>query len=556
MEEKKRHHNREDYVRRRRSEGDRRSGDDRRSGEDRRVPGSDVNYTGPERRQSEYDRRLSEDRRGELRPEEISEAAEAAKAKRDIWSDFNTYDPREKIRAWEDESGYSLLDNGEPTFRRPVKEPFPPAVAAEPAAETVATEEEPAPAAAKAKLPRWAWYAIGGAVLILAVVILVLALAQKSEAKTAEAVQTIVRQSEQQAAMYDYDKALATLQGHAEYGARPEIAAAVATVEQQKQGLVKYEGKIYHIFFHSLITDPAKAFDGDYKTWDYNMYYATVDEFKKMLPLLEANGFVLYPLHATAEVAADGSLTARDIYLPAGKKPLVLSIDDVAYYDYMEPDGFASRLVVDENGRVATMVKDADGELKETHDGDVMPIVDQYVDEHPAFSWQGAKGIVALTGYEGAFGYRITDLQGAELEKARKDVAAVAQCLRDSGWEIANHSYTHNGCFDDKTITMGQVQHDVKRWKELIGQYVGGTDIFISPYGVYYGEKDERQQYFYQAGYRFFCPVGNDTDIRYYDDHLVQYRFNIDGYTMQKRPDLVATYFDPAAVLDASRPAL
>jgi uncharacterized membrane protein YqiK len=91
--------------------------------------------------------------------------------------------------------------------------------------------------------------------------------------------------------------------------------------------------------------------------------------------------------------------------LPEGKKPLIISIDDVNYYDYMENDGFADRLVVDENGRVATEVKNLNGEYEITYNGDVMPILDKFVDEHPDFSYKGAKGIVAVTGYEGAFGY-------------------------------------------------------------------------------------------------------------------------------------------------------
>lgn len=36
----------------------------------------------------------------------------------------------------------------------------------------------------------------------------------------------------------------------------------------------------------------------------------------------------------------------------------------------------------------------------------MVPLIDRFVEEHPDFSYRGAKGIVALTGYNGILGYR------------------------------------------------------------------------------------------------------------------------------------------------------
>ena len=52
-----------------------------------------------------------------------------------------------------------------------------------------------------------------------------------------------------------------------------------------------------------------------------------------MLPLLLEKGFVLYDITELVETAEDGTVTPKPIYLPPGKKPLVLSVDDVSYYD-------------------------------------------------------------------------------------------------------------------------------------------------------------------------------------------------------------------------------
>ena len=297
------------------------------------------------------------------------------------------------------------------------------------------------------------------------------------------------------------------------------------------------------------------------------MYMTTVSEFKAMLPLLQEEGYILYDLTDMVE-RVDGKTVLKDVYLPAGKKPLVLSVDDVNYYGYMLDDGFASRLDVDDEGNIVTImggtivdhgqkVLTVDGGTP-TYDGDVMPILDAYVKEHPEFSWRGAKGIVAVTGYAGAFGYRITDLE--LFDQATQDwmlerTKAVAQALRANGWQIACHSYTHNQYWNKKTITMEQEQYDIGRWLGEIAPYVGDTNIFISPFGVSFDGSDERFRYLVDNGFYIYCPVDSNMPCYVRDDYMIQGRINLDGLTMKKYPQRVSKYFfDPTPILDPARP--
>jgi hypothetical protein len=293
----------------------------------------------------------------------------------------------------------------------------------------------------------------------------------------------------------------------------------------------------------------------------------TVSEFKAMLPLLQEAGFILYDITDMVE-QVDGKAVLKDIYLPAGKKPLVISIDDVNYYNYMLDDGFASRLDVDEEGNVVTIMGGTiidHGEKvltvvggQPTYDGDVMPILDAYVKEHPEFSWQGAKGIVALTGYAGAFGYRITDLhlfdeqtQQWMLDKTK----AVAQALRNSGWQIACHSYTHNQYWNKKTITMKEEQYDIGRWLGEIAPYVGDTNIFISPFGVSFDGDDQRFRYLVDHGFNIYCPVDSYQPCYVREDYMIQGRINLDGLTMKHYRERISRhFFDPTPILDPARP--
>lgn len=327
-----------------------------------------------------------------------------------------------------------------------------------------------------------------------------------------------------------------------------------------KEPLVKYEGPVHHVFFHSLIAYTDLAFDGDSRANGYNYWMTTASEFEKMLPELLDRGYMLYDIEELIEQDSEDStkIKKKDIYLPEGRKPLVISIDDVNYYDYMKPDGFAERLVLDVDGRVANEIKNENGEYIISRKADVMPILDDFVKEHPEFSFNGAKGVIALTGYQGALGYRITDLEGEELEKAIEEATKVANKLKENGWRFACHSYTHNQYFKNYTVTMAQLKYDTERWKKYIAPVVGDTNIYISPFGVRFKTNDERYRYLVDEGFNIFCPVQKQPELSLHDgDNVIMTRFNLDGYSMFKRSEYInETYFNVENVIDKSRPEL
>lgn len=322
--------------------------------------------------------------------------------------------------------------------------------------------------------------------------------------------------------------------------------------------LVKYEGAIHHVFFHSLIAYNELAFDGDSREEGYNYWMTTASEFEKMLPELLERGFILYDIEELYEFDSETQeMKKKDIYLPEGKKPLVLSVDDVNYYEYMKTDGFATKLVIDENGEVANEIKTPDGDLIISRRADVMPILDDFVKEHPEFSWKGAKGVLALTGYQGALGYRVTDLTGEELDVAIAEATKVANKLKENGWRFACHSYTHNQYFKKYTVTMDQLKYDTERWQKYIQPITGETNIYISPFGVRFKLSDERYRYLVGQGFNIFCPVQKQPELSFDKDNMIMTRFNLDGYSMAKRKEYIKeNYFDVDKVYDKDRPEL
>src|SRR5699024_816005 len=120
-----------------------------------------------------------------------------------------------------------------------------------------------------------------------------------------------------------------------------------------------------------------------------------------------------------------------------------------------------------------------------THVGayDVTTMLDDFIEEHPDFSYRDARGIVAMTGYNGEFGYRTSASQypdNKNLEKDQKAATAVADAMKEEGWVFASHSWGH---ISTGTVDMARFKRDMKLWKEEVEPIVGKTEHLIYPFG-------------------------------------------------------------------------
>ncbi len=341
---------------------------------------------------------------------------------------------------------------------------------------------------------------------------------------------------------YYYEEAISLLTAvPEEFAEDSEVTKLLASYTAILDSFVPYEEPVRHIFFHSLIVDTALAFDGDSMENGYNYWMTTVDEFKAMLEELYQNNFVLIDIHDIA-----GPM------LPPGKKPLVLSVDDVNYYEYMEEDGFARKLLIDENGDVKNLYIDEEGnEL--IGDYDVVPILDAFVKEHPDFSYRGSKGILALTGYEGALGYDTHAPESPTYEQDLIDAKATADRLKETGWQFAVHGWGHR---HTKKISYDSLVQDTTRWKAEVGSLVGETDIYIYPYGEEVDYPSEKLTYLQDEGFKYFCGVWSKAFVEVKDTYIRQSRANLDGFSMITRPKSMADMIDVEKILDKSRPEL
>ena len=381
------------------------------------------------------------------------------------------------------------------------------------------------------------------------------------------------------AASYDYDKALALVAEYeSAYDNAEDCSAYKQELETQKAQCSRWEDTTHvpHIFFHSLIADTDRAFDGDGEEDGYNLYMTTISEFNAIMEQMYARGYVLVDIHdMVKQVKTDDGKTVYkqgDIYLPEGKKPFVLSVDDVNYYKYMtdgdgdgyadaKGDGFAHKLVIGKDGKVTNEYYEKDGTLV-TGSYDVLPLLEDFIEKHPDFSYRGAKGILAVTGYEGVFGYHThpdwkEKLTSDEYNKEVEQAKAVSEAIKKQGWTIASHSYAHFGYGSADAYKLAA---DVQKWEDQIQPIVGDTDVLIYPFGEdiagvedYSGAKYKSM---YDAGFRIFCNVDASQDywVQIHDSYVRQGRINLDGYRLYHSPNLIKNLIDAKTVIDSARP--
>ncbi|MBE6976658.1 MAG: hypothetical protein E7439_05635 [Ruminococcaceae bacterium] len=390
----------------------------------------------------------------------------------------------------------------------------------------------------------------------------------------AQQVQQLLAQAKALADDYQFQEAVALLDSFAgDKSVFPELAYKRGEYAQQASQMVVWSdpGKITNLSFHSLIVDLDRALANTSYGTSYNKNFVTTSEFTKILEQLYANGYVLVSLDdittCTTDAVGNTTCQARTLYLPLGKKPLLLTQTNVNYYTYMidgDEDGvidkgnggFASKLVVKADGSITCEMVDANGGTV-TGDFDLVPILERFIAEHPDFSYKGARAILAVTGYDGIFGYRINssvkDTKG-EAYYAQQVFGAkkLVEALRQKGYELACYTY-YNWAYGK--ISAQEIQSDLKAWNTEIAPILGDTNILAfaqsSDIGSYSGTKFNLLQ---SAGFRYYLDFGDGRSGSQIGSNFISHqRLLVTGSTMTHSASLFAGMFDPASILESRR---
>lgn len=385
-------------------------------------------------------------------------------------------------------------------------------------------------------------------------------------------------QAEALASAYDYDAAIALIDTFS--GDMDDFNALVVTREQYvqtKETMVPWNdpSQIPNLSFHVLIADAYRTFShsGYGNSWKWN--FITTTEFNRILQQLYDNGYVLVDMDdvITATKTADGiSYEVNTLYLPEGKKPIMFTQTHANYYTYMvdgngdgladkKGAGFASKLILDENGKLTNEMVTKDGATIRG-DYDFVPLLEAFIEQHPDFSYRGARAVLAVSGYDGMFGYR-TDPETAKkigqeyYENELATLPAVLDALRAKGYKFGCYTYD-NLAYGD--IKVDKIREDLAKWKEEVTPLLGEVEYMVfakmsdisNKTGPYSGEKYEVLQ---EAGFQYylgFCESNSPWFVRT-NEYIRQGRIMVTGNSLERYPKMFEGLFDTISVLDSNR---
>lgn len=409
-----------------------------------------------------------------------------------------------------------------------------------------------------------------------------IAASQEAEAaRQAKEADLLLNEAAQAAAGYDYESAVKLLDSFT--GDKTKFPELTAKRDQYTQALSTTvawtdPSQIPNLSFHVLINDAERAFADEDYGYSYESNFVTTAEFSNILQQLYDNGYILVSLSDFTEVVtqADGSkaLAARTLYLPEGKKPIMITGTNMNYYTYMvdgdgdgladkDGAGFSSRIVVDAGGKPVNEYINADGTTVSGAYG-MVPILDAFIAQHPDFSFRGAKAILAVSGYDGIFGYRINasakDSLGAEVYAQQVSGAQkVVSALKADGYTLACYTYG-NIAYGDSSST--EIQVDLASWSEEIVPYLGNVDVLVyarnSDIGGSEPYSGDSYQVLKNAGFRYYLGASSDSQswASVEGEYVRQNRLPVTGELLTLSPELYTGLFDAAAVVTAQRDSL
>ncbi len=215
-------------------------------------------------------------------------------------------------------------------------------------------------------------------------------------------------------------------------------------------------GSILVLEYHQLTDDEDQV----------AQFVRTYDSFRDDLQWLYDNGFYIVSMREVIE---------NRITAPAGKKPVVLTFDDSPVNQFRYLIGDDGSLTIDPESGVG--------------------IMEAFYAEHPDFGRGGMFGVLPNACF-------YTGVDGAEEDQIDLCSQKIT-FLIDNGYEVENHTLTHNGIqdVDDETF-----KEDIAGAIDALKEYDERVEatIFVVPFGMYPDlEKHPQQREWMRNGFEW-----------------------------------------------------
>lgn len=311
---------------------------------------------------------------------------------------------------------------------------------------------------------------------------------------------------------------------------------------KQNDNLQTYVGEIAHFFVHEIVRDEDLAFDYNNSLYHhFDKDCITHVEFKRFLEEMYKKDFALVDIYDVVGYDGNGTPYKKDVIFPANKKPLLLSFDDMTYDS--RGRGVCDKIIVDSNGKMASFTKSANPQIE--YDKDNISILENFVENHPDFSYNNAKAIICPTGYNGILGYRI-NWDNPNHKTETQKVKPIIKRLKELGYRFGSHTFGH---IQVGYASCNALENDLKKYNEQILPIIEKTDILCFPCGSR-TVSEQKIEILKKYGYKIMLCIGLSSDYQSKFGTLYLDRKVVDGNALRTFHTYYSQYFDTYLVYD------
>ena len=307
--------------------------------------------------------------------------------------------------------------------------------------------------------------------------------------------------------------------------------------------LYNYDGEIFSLSFNTLMAFPEKALGNNNNlSASFDESKITTTEFKNILYELYKNNYVLI---STNQIIDSKTLEQIPLKLPKNKKPILLVFDNVSYKSNYQNLGEIDKIIIDRNNNLATYTTKKSIQDRVAYDNEFILILETFIKQFPDFSFNGAKGIIFLTGENGILGYN-TNHKNASSKYESKRVSEVIKKLKSLGWQFGCNNYSYKL---DSSLSDMEFAKDLSLWNAEVSPLIGTTNLYAYPYGEN-DENSSKQELLITSGFKIFFECGDPNPIQKVSDTYHFYYYKINGKALRENTQILDKLFTCEKVYD------
>lgn len=318
-----------------------------------------------------------------------------------------------------------------------------------------------------------------------------------------------------------------------------------------------WQGDVLVLSFRPLIVRPELAFSHSTEASYAKSSLITAQEFLKLLDILYRNDYVLI----SSRQLESWPQKRVDLKVPVGKKPLLLIFDRWEYSVLNQVAGTASKLSVDKDGRLV-----AQAGLGQARDLDAITLLEDFLQAHPDFAFDGAKGLVALNLQENLLGYAVSpeqveasqeawkqvgqtypDLTEEEILAQREELSQVMTYLQKHGWSFAAAGYVG---YDTGALGLEDLAGELDQWSQLMASWLPETPYFVFPNGAHVYNREDSLDLMLERGFRIFFGQGPKPYHFYTRSYAHFDSLSLNGYSLSSPEAYLARLLAGQDILD------